>query len=74
MDQTDVTVGGLSGVVTPQAPTDPADFWLPVLVVFLGNFLFFFWCQYKEDNSFIDVMWGITFITPQAAILFKRAF
>ena len=53
-------------------PVSEWDFYLPVLVVLFGNFLFFFWCQWKKDNSYIDVMWGITFITPLVALLIKR--
>jgi steroid 5-alpha reductase family enzyme len=51
---------------------DPWYFYLPILVVFGGNFLFFFWCQYKQDNSFIDVFWGITFVTPILSLMAKR--
>jgi len=45
---------------------------LPILVIFTGNFLFFFWCQYKKDNSYIDSVWGLTFLTPAVALIIKR--
>ena len=32
------------GEPTEQIKVDAADFWLPVVIVFGGNFLFFFWC------------------------------
>lgn len=53
-----------SGSPTLQGPVDAADFYIPVLVVFVGNTLFFFFCQWKKDNSFIDAFWGITFMLP----------
>ena len=49
---------------TEQGPVDAADFYIPVLVVFIGNALFFVFCQVKKDNSYIDAYWGITFILP----------
>ena len=48
------------------------DYYLPLMVVFGCNFLFFFWCQYKKDNSFIDVFWGLTFVFPIVALILKR--
>lgn len=51
---------------------DPWYFYLPILVVFGGNVLFFFYCQYKKDNSFIDVFWGLTFVTPILSLIAKR--
>jgi steroid 5-alpha reductase family enzyme len=48
---------------------EPIDFWLPIAVVFGGNTLAYVYCQLKTDNSYIDVFWGLTFITPIAALL-----
>ena len=39
----------------------------------LGNTLFFFYCQAKKDNSYIDVFWGLTFIEPIVALLIYYA-
>ena len=58
---------------TPQAPTDAMDFWLPVVVVIVGNSLLFVFCSIVKDNSWIDAYWGISFILPIAAIWIKRA-
>jgi len=51
---------------------DATDFWLPVVVVILGNALFFFYCQYKKDNSYIDALWGLTFLSPLLSLIIKR--
>lgn len=51
---------------------DASDFYIPILVVFGGNFLFFFFCQWKKDNSYIDALWGLTFLFPLASLLLKR--
>jgi hypothetical protein len=51
----------------------PVDFWLPILVVFGGNIIAFFFCQVKKDNSYIDVLWGLTFISPVAALVILYA-
>ena len=48
------------------------DFWLPVVVVFVFNMLFGVWCQFKKDNSYIDVVWGLTFVWPAIALLILR--
>ena len=61
-----------SGEPTPQASVDAADFWMPVLIVFVGNFSFFFFCQWKKDNSWIDAFWGLTFVFPVLGLLIKR--
>ena len=53
----------------PLANHQAIDFWLPVVVVFAGNTLFYLFCQLKKDNSWIDVFWGITFILPLLTIL-----
>ena len=36
------------------------------------NTLFFFYCQYKKDNGWVDVLWGITFVLPMIGLLAKR--
>ena len=61
-----------SGEPTMQAPVDAADFYLPIIVVFGGNFLFFFFCQWKKDNSYIDALWGLTFLFPIISLILKR--
>jgi len=48
-------------------------FWLPALVVIAGNVLAFFYCQIKKDNSYIDVLWSLTFITPVVSLIILRA-
>jgi hypothetical protein len=53
--------------------TEPIDFWLPVAVVMGGNVLAYFYCQAKTDNSYIDVLWGLTFVSPIAALLILYA-
>jgi len=61
-----------SGSPTLQGPSDAADFYIPILVVFVGNALLFFFCQWKVDNSYIDAFWGISFLTPAIALVIKR--
>ena len=48
------------------------DYWLPVAVVFTGNMLFGIICQILEDNSWIDVWWGFTFVLPNLALIIKK--
>lgn len=55
----------------PRTP-EAIDFWLPVAVVFGFNMLFGVWCQFKKDNSYIDVIWGLTFVWPAIALLILR--
>ena len=43
-----------------------------MLIILVTNTLFFFYCQYKKDNGYVDVLWGITFVLPLAGLLFKR--
>lgn len=38
-----------------------------------GNVLAYFFCRAKKDNSYIDVFWGLTFITPIYALLILYA-
>ena len=38
-----------------------------------GNVLAFLYCQCKTDNSYIDVFWSLTFISPIAALLILYA-
>ena len=56
---------------TPQAPHDAMDFWLPVAVVFASNTVFFLFCQFKADNAYIDVFWGMLFVFPLIALAIK---
>jgi steroid 5-alpha reductase family enzyme len=42
---------------------------LPSLSVFACNSLMFLFCQWKKDNSFIDVWWGLSFIVPNAVMI-----
>ena len=51
----------------------PIDYWLPILVVFTGNALAYGFCAVKKDNSWIDVFWGLTFITPLIALFITYA-
>jgi len=44
------------------------DFWLPAVTVFAGNTLAFVFCSIKKDNSYIDVFWSLTFMSPIAAL------
>lgn len=39
------------------------------MVVIVGNTLAYIFCQIKKDNSYIDVLWGLTFVAPLAALL-----
>ena len=50
----------------------PIYFWLPIAVVIAGNVLAFIYCQIKTDNSYIDVFWGLTFITPIVSLIIVR--
>ena len=47
------------------------DFWLPVVVVFISNTVFFVFCQIKADNGYIDVFWGLLFVFPMIALVIK---
>ncbi len=53
----------------PIRTPNPIDYWLPIVVVFGGNTLAYIFCQIKKDNSYIDVLWGLTFIAPLVALL-----
>ena len=50
---------------------DPINFfyWLPLISVFIANGLLFIIAQLKNDNSIVDIMWGILFIIPNTVIL-----
>ena len=48
---------------------EPILFWLPIVVVMGGNILGYIFCQIVKDNSWIDVFWGLTFITPLISLL-----
>lgn len=56
---------------TDQAPHDALDFWLPVVVVFCSNTVFYVFCQIKGDNGYIDVFWGLLFVFPLIALAIK---
>ena len=43
-----------------------------MLIILVTNTLFFFYCQYKKDNGYVDVLWGITFVLPLAGLILKR--
>ena len=55
-----------------RAPMIDADWYLPLIVVFGGNALFFIFCQWKKDNSYIDALWGLTFVFPCVALIILR--
>ena len=42
---------------------------LAVGVVIVGNVFAYIFCQIVKDNSWIDVFWSLTFVTPLIAIL-----
>merc|ERR1712070_327245 len=55
-------------------PTKEMFYW-PIITVFAGNVLLFLFCQSpwgKRDNSWIDVMWSLSFCTPNAVLLILR--
>ena len=58
----------------PKPPTN--DMWIwPVVVLISGNSLLFMFCQSpwgKRDNSWIDVMWSLSFVTPNIFLLIYR--
>ena len=43
-----------------------------MVVVFGCNTLLYVFCQIKKDNSYIDVMWGFTFLLPLLALIFLK--
>lgn len=47
----------------------------PLITLFTGNILLFLFCQSpwgKRDNSWIDAMWSLSFVTPNAVVLILR--
>merc|ERR1711990_449917 len=51
-------------------------FLYPTITLFTGNILLFLFCQSpwgKRDNSWIDAMWSLCFVTPNAVIFILRA-
>ena len=48
------------------------DWKVPVASVFAANSLLWAWCQTKKDNSYVDIMWGLTFILPNALMMFQK--
>jgi len=61
-----------TGSPTPQADAEAADFYIPVLVVMISNWLFGIFCQFVNDNSWIDTWWGLSFVFPNLALIIKR--
>ena len=56
-------------------PTDEM-FIYPLVTLFAGNILLYLFVNGpwgKRDNSWIDVMWSLSFCTPNAVILILRA-
>ena len=45
-------------------------FYLPALSTFAANFLVFLLAIILQDNSIVDIMWGILFIIPNAVALY----
>ena len=62
----------MSVPISLAGPTEAIYYWLPIVVVIGGNALFFFFCQFKKDNSWIDVIWGLTFLTGLLSVLFYK--
>ena len=55
---------------------NPEYFYSPVIALFIGNTLLYLFCQSplgKRDNSWIDVMWSISFCIPNAVVLAMRS-
>ena len=62
-----------SGKDSFEPTTEMFDY--PIISVFAGNILLFLFCQSrfgKRDNSWIDVMWSLSFVAPNALLLFLR--
>ena len=49
-------------------------FWIPIAAVFTCNSLLYLFCQLfgNRDNSYIDTMWSLSFIIPNACIIILR--
>jgi len=58
---------------TLNEPTE-AMIWVPIAAVFTCNSLLYLFCQFfgKRDNSYIDTMWSLSFIIPNAIIQIMR--
>ena len=54
-------------------PLEAVDFWLPCVVLFGGNTIAYFVCQALKDNSWIDAIWGFTFLMPNLALMLLYA-
>mmetsp|Transcript_47905 Transcript_47905/g.63387 ORF Transcript_47905/g.63387 Transcript_47905/m.63387 type:complete len:236 (+) Transcript_47905:1-708(+) len=72
MESTDMRLLAETDAAAADPVIDASFFYLPAVIVATTNTLFFFYCQYKKDNSYIDVLWGITFVLPLAGLLAKR--
>ena len=48
----------------------------PVITVFICNIILYIYCQTcaKKDNSWIDAMWGLSFVFPNILILILRGY
>jgi len=55
--------------VEQRGETEPIYFWLPVVSMYSYLICLFFYCQWRKDNSIIDINWGITFIIANWSIL-----
>lgn len=47
----------------------------PIVTLFAGNWALGIWVQIfgKKDNSWIDVMWSISFLLPNITVLILRS-
>lgn len=61
-----------AGEPTTPKETDSASFLLPVAIVLGANTIFCIYCQFKKDNSYIDVFWGPLHVLPAIGIIVKR--
>jgi steroid 5-alpha reductase family enzyme len=66
-------------MVFPSEQFEPTAemFYYPVVALFAGNILLYIFvnnpCFGKRDNSWIDVMWSLSFCTPNIVIMIMRA-
>merc|ERR1712153_180373 len=56
------------------ASPDAVFFWAPVVTLLVCNWLLGIWvqCWGKRDNSWIDVMWSLSFMLPNFTVLIVR--
>merc|ERR1712086_845536 len=57
------------------ASPDAVFFWAPVVTILVSNWLLGIWvqCFGKRDNSWIDVMWSLSFMIPNFIVLIIRS-